>query len=459
MKFDVLIIGAGPAGISAGLYATKKNLKVGLVDYKYPGGTCLHYGCIPSKYFLKFSSLSDNLKSLKNFFDINFSGFNWQKISEQKNRLVSAISSALLKKIFDSGITFFQGKASFVSQNLVNISGEKNFNLEFDSCIIATGSKPKMLSNIFPDGKLIFTIDEFFAIPYKPVNPVIIGAGVSAIEITWILTQMDSNVNLIEIENTILPGFDLDVSNILYKTLERKNVRFFLNSKILGTKYAGENKIQIVFEKDNNQVEILTDCIIIAAGRGANIENLNIEKINIETENGFIKVDDFLFTGVNKIYACGDVIGKNFLASVADAEGKNAVENIIGNKKILNYNNIPKCIFGKLEVVCCGESEINIRKKYKNIFVIREDVISNPRNQIENSREGFVKLIIIKKNNKKIIKSVSMVGKYFSELAPFVSLLIKNEIPINEIETQMFIHPTLSESLMYTIEKVKDEID
>ena len=411
----IAIIGGGPAGYTAAIRAAKQGFETVLIEKDHLGGTCLNYGCIPTKSILASANLVQEIKESKELAINSTYYFEYSNIVKRKNKIVEELRSGLDFLISSNKIDLKKGSAEIINKNTIKVNEEE---IKTDIIILATGSKQKDMGvkGIFPEQ--VFLEENLFD-KNKEIN--ILGAGFIGCELATIFSSLDFRVNLFEREQKILPFLEEEVSNLVERNLIKQGVK-------VSKSYFIEKERET--EKD----------FIVCCGRQANIPK---SEVFIEEKEDFIKVDENLKTNTENIYAIGDVNGNCLLANYAVFEGEKVIENIIGNFKKVDLNSCPKIIFTKPEIAFFGEFNSNY-KSVKSYFK------TNSKALAESATEGFVKLFVDQEN---IIKAGLIVGKYASEMINQLAFFYGENT--NKLKDKLFFHPSFSESILNLLEKLK----
>ncbi len=326
MGKKVVIVGAGPGGYYASLRLTAYGFDVTLIDKKYAGGTCLNVGCIPTKTLLDHTSLFEHFQEVgvkKKIF--NFSGpisVNLDILRKYQQDVISQLKSGLEKLFKNKKVNFINGEASLISSKEVLVkenNTEKEVVFSADHIVIATGSRPKPIPTFTFDKKLVVSSDDIWNIPYIPKKLLIIGSGPIGIEFARIFHSLGSTVTIAEIQDKICPLLDDEISENLVRSLKKRGIAVKPNiaSKFI-SKGNNEVKVEFLSTKDSAHEQATFDQVLIAVGREPNTNNLGLEKVGIDLEpGGFIKVNEYLETSVNGIWAIGDVTNYPQLAHTA----------------------------------------------------------------------------------------------------------------------------------------------
>lgn len=429
-KYHTAVIGAGPAGYTAALKIAAVGKSVCLIDKdrKELGGTCLNRGCISVKSFLESANLYQKIKSADSF-GIKVAGeeVNFDKIKEKSNKNISLLKKGVLFLLKSKKITLEFGKASFVSGQKIQLkNGGNTKEIEADNFILATGSLPKRLPNLDIDNKKIFDSDGLCKNLPQAKNILIIGGGYIGCEFAHFYNSLGSEVTIVDIAESLLPGQDKDITKALAKKFKKRGIKVLTSHK-------------------TTQEEIdKFDIVIAAVGREPNTGSLNLEKAGIELENNFIKVDKNFKTTTDNIYAIGDLINTPMLAHVAFFEGNLAADSILGNTaETIDYNLVPEVIFTEPQIASFGLKEAEANKENLAIEVTKNLFRTNAKAHILGQIAGFSKLVFAKKDKK--LLGASIIGPEATELIHTLIAFAKSGATKAEIEKSIYAHPTLSE--------------
>lgn len=419
------IIGGGPAGYSAALRLSEKGNKVHLFEKSKVGGVCLNVGCIPAKSIIYSASLFDIVNSDKKKPD-------WKKIQEKKNMAVKKVLLGLKGLLKEKKIEIIKEAAKLNRDGSIE-TGKKFY---FDKVIVATGSKPVVPP--FPTPKDAWGSTEVLEASELTESIIIIGAGYIGMEFGYIFSCLGSKVSLIEKENEILPGEDVESAAILRKSMMRKGLKLYLSSEVIEIKKESK-KFKVIFKNNNKDEKIEGDRVLIAIGRKPNTDNLPGE---ILEGNKMVKVNDFLETDMKNVYAAGDCIGGYLLAHSAYKDAEIAADNISGEKIRKSRFAIPRVVYTEPELASVGKSEEKIKSEGIDYIVSKVPFASNPRAITTGKNRGQIKLIHT--IDGKII-GCNIIGESASELISLIGLAMNESINVKKLSEIVFPHPTFSE--------------
>ncbi len=440
-KFDLVIIGAGPGGYVAALYAAQNRLKTAIIEKgERLGGTCLNIGCIPTKAYIESAKYLRKIKFMKELgIEVKDFSFDFKKASKRKERIVNKLTKGVEFLMNKNGVEVIKGTASFVDNSTLKVNGET---IEFDNCIIATGSKPAELPNITFDGKFVISSTEALSFEELPESIAIIGGGVIGVEFASIMSAFGVDVTILELMPQLIPGMDKDAADILKSELKKQKVKVFTEAKVLKAK---EGKV--AFQSGEEVKEIEVEKVLLAVGRSPNTKGLNLHNTDIVLKKGHIRVNENLETDVKGIYAIGDVIDTPKLAHLASREGIKAVNHILGIEDRKNfYLSCPGVVYSYPEAAFVGMSLQDAKEKGIEAEEAVFPLSANGKAYIEGIKNGFVK-VVYRKDNKKLL-GVHIVGGNASELISECAVAISKGMNVEELSKVIHPHPTVSESLM-----------
>ena len=426
---DLIIVGAGPGGYRAALYAVKNGLKVVIAEKKHAGGTCLNEGCIPTKCFAHDADLFRN--PLLSGVPVDF-----PKIQKRKQSVVEELRQGVESLMRVPGITYIQGDARFLSSKVITINDEE---YTAPNILIATGSYARKPPVEGIDSPYVLTSREMLDINYVPRRLCIIGAGVIGMEFASAFQTFGSEVTVIEYLKECLPPVDRDIAKRLRKSLEKRGVRFYLQSAVKAIK---DNCV--VFDCKGREEKKEVDIVLVATGRGANMNGLNLENAGVSCNRSGIVVDDNMETNVRGVYAIGDVNGRIMLAHAAVFEGFRAVNHILGKTDHIRMDLVPSAIFTYPEAASVGLTE-DACKQQGIVYTSRKGYYrSNGKAMVMEETDGLLKLLVAEDGH---ILGCHVYGAHAADIIQEVTALKNRDTTIEELKDIIHIHPTLGEIL------------
>ena len=449
----ISILGAGPGGYVAAIRAAQLGAAVTVIESDEVGGTCLNWGCIPTKVFTTSSELLAKTRKLADYgIELQHDIYvNLGKIIERKNRVVQNQVKGIRNLFKSWGISLVEGRGTITSPReitFISKSGSSEKILS-DNIIIATGSKPFELPGYPFNEKTILSSDHALELTEVPQRLVIIGGGVIGCEFASIYRELGSEVTVIELLPDIISTEDESISIQLKKEFKKRKITVYTATKVENITF--KNNCLSLFL--SNGKEITTDKILVAVGRALNSQDIGLEDVGIETgQHNQVIVNEFLETTCPGIFAVGDVTGGIMLAHVASREGEIAAHNILGADEAIDYSAVPNVIFTMPEIASVGMSEKQAIESALNIKTGYFQFRALGKAHIIGEIEGFVKIVAEKKSDR--ILGMHIIGPHASDLIHEGTLAIRNSLTIKQMAETIHAHPTLSESIREASEDI-----
>ena len=451
-NFDVIVIGAGPAGYVCAIKCSQLGLKTACVEAtKTLGGTCLNVGCIPSKSLLNSSEMYH--KAHKEFGNLGIETsnikLNLAKMMNNKNKSVLALTKGVEFLFKKNKITHLKGRASILDNNTVTVTDDskKKTNFKAKNIVIGSGSAPTSLPGVKIDEKIIVSSTGALSFDKIPKKLIVIGGGYIGLELSSVWKRLGSEVIVVEFLDHIIPGMDKDISNEFLKILNKQGIKFKLNSKVTAVNVVkGKAVVDFTNNKSSERERIECDKVLVAVGRksniGTDITNLGI-KLNSQKK---IEVNEKFETSIKNIYAIGDVINKGpMLAHKAEDEGIAVAEIISGQAGHVNYDVIPAVIYTSPEVAMIGKTEEQIKKENIKYKIGKFPFLANSRAKVNSETDGFVKIIVDEKTDK--VLGVSIISAVAGTMIAEIAVAMEFGASAEDIARTCHAHPTHSEAI------------
>lgn len=444
---DITVIGGGPGGYVAAIKAAQMGAKVVLVEKEALGGTCLNWGCIPTKALVRSAELFDNLKDIEDY-GLSIDGYqvNMPKVIKRKNAIVERLVEGIHYLIEKNIITLIKGSGAFEDKNTVIVEElGKITRICSNNIIIATGSEVTRLPIPGADLKGVLDSKELLDLEILPKRLTIIGGGVIGMEFAFIYSSFGVEVAVIEYCDDILTALDTDVIDEIRSAAEEKGIHLFTGSQVNEIIETGSGQHLIRYTTQGETKELTSDTVLMAVGRRPYLEGLQLEKADIETnKQGYgIKVNTRMQTTTEHIYAIGDVTNILQLAHVASHQGLVAVENILNHTVEMDYSAVPSAIFTHPEIAAVGLSEKEARKQGLDVEVGKFPFAANGKALTMGDDRGFIKILKEKQSQK--IVGATIIGINAADLIATLTLAIKNGLTTDQIVETIFAHPTTAE--------------
>lgn len=452
---DVAILGGGTGGYVAAIRAAQLGKNVVIIEQDKLGGTCLHRGCIPSKSLLRSAELFAKMKDSESY-GIETDGVRlaFGKVQERKNGIVDKLHQGVQYLMRKNKITVVEGKGRVIGPSIFSPrSGAVAVELpdgEMETVvpthlIIATGSRPRHLPGLEPDGIHILTSDHALELEELPASIIIVGGGVIGVEWASMLNDFGVKVTIVEAASHLLPTEDEDIGQELTKMLTARGVEVFTNIKLQNDSCTiQDQRVSIMIEHKEETITLSADKLLLSVGRVGNTENIGLENTDVRVTNGVITVNGNMQTTEPHIYAIGDCIGGLQLAHAASHEGITAVNHLAGKKsEAFPSEWIPRCIYTRHEVASVGLTEKQAKERGHDIKIGKFPFSAIGKALIHGTREGFVKVIADQKTQD--ILGVHMIGPHVTELIGEAALAQVLDATPWEVGSAVHAHPSLSE--------------
>lgn len=438
-KFDVVVIGAGPGGYAAAIRCAQLGAATAIIEKEAMGGTCLNWGCIPSKSLLASAHFLLEAKH-SNLMGLELTGEvrpNWKKMISRKDAIVTGFTKGVTGLVQSNDIKIFNGTGIITEPGKITVDGSTE--IETKNIIIATGSVPINIPAFPFDYKTIISSKEALSLPEIPKSMVIIGGGVIGCEMACVYSTVGAKVTIVEALDRLLPNEDPWVGALLAKEFKKLGIETMTSQKVTGVDVnAGAAKVNL----ESGQS---VDCekVLVAVGRRAICDEQTVKNIGLEMEGPKIKVDSKMKTNVEGVYAIGDAVGTTYLAHGAFWEAEVAAENTAGHgAEMGDYSLVPRAVYTFPEVASVGKSETKCAEMGIDTYVGKANFRSNGRSVAHNEGIGEVRVIRNKKDD--AIMGVTMVGATVTEMIAAARALIGSKEKIADVS---FPHPTVSEVL------------
>ncbi len=447
--YDVVVIGSGPGGYVSAIRCAQLGLKTALVEkYSTLGGTCLNVGCIPSKALLDSSEHFYNATHHFKEHGIEVQGVkaNFEQMIQRKNDVISQTCAGVKFLMDKNKIEVHHGIGSFINANTIAVKGSEGVKeLQTKNVIIATGSKPNYFPSMVPDKQRIITSTEALSLKEIPKKLIVIGGGVIGLELGSVYARLGSEVEVVENSPTLLGTMDGSIGKELTKILKKEGLKFHFEHQVQKVTNLGDKTSVFALDKKGNEVVLEADYCLVAVGRKAYTEGLELDKVGISVNTrGQIEVNDHLQTAVPNIYAIGDVVRGAMLAHKAEEEGVFAAEWIAGQKPHINYNLIPGVIYTWPEVASIGKTEEELKTMGIEVNIGNFPIKALGRARASMDTSGFIKIISDKTTDE--VLGVHMISARAADLIMEAAVAMEYRASAEDIARICHPHPTYSEA-------------
>jgi dihydrolipoamide dehydrogenase len=447
-KYDVIVIGSGPGGEVGAIRAAQLGLKTALIEKEpHLGGTCLNWGCIPTKALLESAKTWVKLQHANDLgFEIGKVSYDWKRIMDRKQGIVDAQRKGLRFLMKKNKIDSFEGHGRIAGKNKITVTDKdgKVTTLDTKFVLLATGSRIRELPFAKSNGKAIINSDDILSLTTVPKSLCIVGGGVVGTEFASLYGRFGSDVTIVELAPQILPSEDSDTVKDLVRYLKKQNITIETATKLTKVEDKGDHALVTTEGKEPRKFEK----VLISVGRAPVTDDIGLSVVGIKANpGGFIPVDEHYKTSTDWVYAIGDIIPTPMLAHTASAEAIHAVEMMAGHHApVINYDNNPNAIYTYPEIASVGKTEDALKKARTEYKVAQFPFAPMARSKIDDTTEGFVKIIYEPKHRE--ILGVHIIGAKATEMIAEFALGKVLETTIDEIAYTIHPHPTISETIM-----------
>ena len=466
MSKKIAVLGGGPGGYVAAVRAAQLGAEVTLIEKGPLGGTCLNWGCIPSKVMQTTAGMLRRFRRCEEF-GITVEGtpaVDMAALMARKEKIVATQVRGIENLLKHNGVAYIKGTGTVESKgslNVVTAQGDA-LNVAWDALVISTGSEPLEIPAFPFDGQKVISSADALSLDAVPESMVIVGGGVIGCEFACILADLGSRVTVVEALDRLLPlpSVDAGCSKVLQREMKKKKIKFLLDKTVTAVdKNTAKPTVSIgpspfaqnTREKDSQPLQVEADKVLVSIGRKSNAPGIGLENIGLELdEKGWIRTDDHLKTSVENVYAIGDALGpeKIMLAHVASAEGIVAAENAVGGDRKMNYNAVPGAIFTSPEVADVGLTEDQAREKGLNV---RADTVlfrTIGKSQVIGELAGEAKIVSDAQNGR--VLGVHIIGPHATDLIAEGTLAVTTGCTVQDLAETIHAHPTLAEVTLET---------
>lgn len=442
MAYDIIFLGGGPAGYEGGIAAAKNGLKAAVVEMDKPGGTCLHWGCIPTKTLLHSVKM---IKQIKNYTRLGVRIEDYKidlhEMVKNKDRVVTKLTKGIEQLFRDHQVELISARGKIKSPGRIIL--DRGSELETRYIVVATGSHATNLPILKFDDRLIMNSDTALELEDIPEKLLVVGAGAVGIEIGTIYSLLGSDVTVIEMMDHILPGIDTEITDLLKNELQKQNIRIHVSTAVIDA-FTRENSVVCSFKQGENIWEDRFSKVLVSVGRSPNSQDIADGALTLALDRkGFLMVNENLQTNLENVFACGDVIGSPLLAHKASHQAISIVD-FIRFKKPLRYRNVPAAVFSLPEIATVGLSEMDARAEGMTIKIGRFPYAAGSRSNVVDEKRGLVKIITDDQN---VVVGGHIFGAEAGELIPVLTLAVNGRIKAKDFKDLIFIHPTLGENV------------
>jgi dihydrolipoamide dehydrogenase len=447
-QFDLIVVGGGPGGYVAAIRAAQLKMKVALVEDKHLGGICLNWGCIPTKALLRASEINHLLHHLDEFgFAADNISFDLAKVVKRSRAVSGQLVAGVTHLMKKNKITVFTARGRYEAPNRIIAQAKDKPDVELTAphIILATGARPRQIPGLEVDGKLIWSYFEAMVPAAMPKSLLIVGSGAIGIEFASFYRNMGAEVTVVEMMDRVLPVEDAEISGIARKSFEKQGMKIITSATVKGAEKGADN-VTVTVEANGKSEQITVERVISAVGIVGNVENLGLEATAAKIERTHVVVDGFGRTGVEGLYAIGDLTGPPWLAHKASHEGIICVEAIAGlDPHKFETWNIPGCTYCRPQVASVGMTEAAAIKAGHKLRIGKFPLIGNGKAIAMGEPEGLIKTIFDAQTGEML--GAHMIGVEVTEMIQGYVIARQMETTEHELMETVFPHPTVSEAM------------
>lgn len=454
MKTDLAILGGGNGGYAAALRAAQLGQSVTIVEKSKVGGTCLHVGCIPTKALLHSADLMESFRKAGDFGVVSEPAtVDWPKVISRKDFVVNKHYKGLAALLKAKGITVVEGKGRLASPRTIEVEGAET--VEADAVVLASGSYARSLPFIDLDGEAFITSDHALSLEAMPESVIVVGAGAVGLEFASVFASFGAKVTVVEALPRLAPGEDEEVSKEIQRQFEKRKIKCYPGAKVTSGQRTEAGAVLNIETAGGKELNLEAQKCLIAVGRGPVSEGLGYEEAGITIERGFVVVDEYCRTGVDGLWALGDLItqpslGLPFphfqLAHVAYAEGIRVAEQVAGVESYgpVDYAGVPRATYSFPEIASVGLTETQAGEAGHTVTTHKMPWAALGKATILGESAGFLKVVAAEDG---AVLGVHMIGPRVTELIAEAQLITNWQAYPREVAALIHPHPTLSEAM------------
>jgi len=454
-KRDLIIVGGGPGGYVAALRAAQLKKRVLLVEEDRVGGTCMNWGCIPTKFLLHQTKLFWELRENKRFGGpIDQVSCDWARVQADRVKVVDRLVRGTEFLLQKNRVETIKGRAKLLDEKRISVALEGQEKIfEAGRIILATGSRSSELPFLRPDKRKVITSREALELETIPESLLVVGAGAIGLELGTIYSRLGAKVTVLELLPTILPGCDREMGLRLERILKTQGLAIFTQMRIDRAERAdGRMKLSGMCIKTSAAFSYEAEKVLLAVGRRPNSDTFQSQPGLVRLEKEFVAVNEKLQTNLAGVFAIGDLIGGKLLAHKASHEGLAAVENAFGRAEAMDYSALPQAVFTEPEFASVGLTEEEARERGIACQIGVFSLQANGRALTMDRPEGMVKLIAGPDDT---LLGAHLLAPSASDLIAELTLAIRKKLKLGDVSSTIHIHPTLSETVMEAALKAK----
>ncbi|CAN5316972.1 MAG: NAD(P)H-quinone dehydrogenase [Acidimicrobiia bacterium] len=446
----LVVIGGGPAGNAAATGAATLGAEVTLVEDSIVGGAAHLWDCIPSKAMVASST---RLAAIRTAAEVGLSdagqvNLDMGRLTEHLADITGTLAQSATDMLRSQGVELLQGRGRFIDANMVEAETDAGRRrIPFDVALVSTGSRPWVPDWAPVDGERVLTTRHAYSLPELPEHVIVVGSGVTGVEMVHIFSSLGSKVSLLVSRHHVLPHRDAEVAAALEDNFLERGVRLYKGGRAQAARVV-DGGVEI--DTDDGR-SIVGSHVLLAVGSIPNSEGLGLDAIGVKSDRGHIEVDEWQRTSVPHIYAAGDVTGQMPLSSVAAMQGRKIARHALGHEVTpLDYGKVTQAIFTDPEIASVGLEEVDAAAQGRKVRITKVPFAANPRSLIQASTRGFVK--VVSDPATRVVLGGTVVGRYASELIAPIALAAQARLRVDQLVETLMVHPSMSESIVEAAE-------
>ena len=457
-SFDLIVIGAGPGGYVAAIRGAQLGMKVAVVEREHLGGICLNWGCIPTKAMLRSSEVFHLMHRAKEFgLKADNIGYDLGAVVKRSRGIADQLSSGIGHLMKKNKVTVFMGEATIPAKGRVSVKGEKGAQeLTAKNIVLATGARARELPGLEADGDLVWTYKTALTPPRMPKKLLVIGSGAIGIEFASFYNTLGADTTVVEVMDRVLPVEDEEISAFAKKSFEKQGMKI-LQKAMVKKLDRSKGKVTAHIEKDGKIITQDFDTVISAVGIVGNVEGLGLGELGVKLDRTHVVTDEYCRTGVDGLYAIGDIAGAPWLAHKASHEGVMVADLIAGKPAHpVKPETIAGCTYCHPQVASVGYTEAKAKELGYDIKVGRFPFIGNGKAIALGEAEGLVKTIFDAETGE--LLGAHMIGAEVTEMIQGYVIGRQLETTEEDLMNTVFPHPTLSEMMHESVLDAYDRV-
>lgn len=440
--YDLIAIGGGSGGLAVAQRAALRGQRAAVVERSKLGGTCVNVGCVPKKVMWYGAHMAEAIEQALDYgFDVSNNGFDWHALVTKRHAYIKRLNGIYANNLSTKDIEVYEADAKFVDANTLQVGDEQ---ISADHIVIATGTTPNQLDVV--GAELCITSDGFFELEQQPKSAVVVGAGYIAVELAGVLNALGTETHLVIRRDNVLRSFDAEISEYVTNKLAADGITIHRQAEVQQVKSTAEQTLQVSL---SNGETVTVDSVVVATGRHAPLEELNLAATGVATEAGFIVTDEYQNTNVPGIYAIGDNTGRAPLTPVAIAAGRRLAERLFNGQADakLDYDNIPTVVFTHPPVGTVGLTEAQARQRHGDAVKVYRSQFNPMNYAMSEHKVPTVMRLVVAGDDEKVV-GIHMVGDGCDEILQGFAVALKMGATKADLDNTVAIHPTSAEELV-----------